>query len=143
MGQALGKIGLDQVFTVGSRWHFGPCRENMETIVEVTEKQSRHSGVGKALLLDRDGKPSWYIDTVVVSSPFYEIGKPLGAPPHTLIPRAAVVAERGECNCQSELDNLRQQAVRWQELVDVVERRAAAAETALRNLRQKIKELST
>lgn len=93
-GQALGVDGLNAIFTVGSRWHYGPARESMETIVEVLPEQAHHAyGLVDHRL---PGRPaSLFIQCRVIESPRYDAGRITGYPPHTLIPRAVVLDERG------------------------------------------------
>lgn len=93
-GHALGKSGLDALFPVGSRWHYGPVRENMEAVYEIIEPGAYQCPD----LCDHNepGQPkTWFIKGRVVSSPFRRVGYTTGLPPHTLIPRAVVLEERG------------------------------------------------
>lgn len=106
--QKMDKACLDAIFPVGSRWHYGPSRESMESIYEVTAR-----GAYQGL------RDSWFIRCRVVSSPFYATGYVTGLPPHTLIPRGysefslrAVAQARAELTEDDEASHLRREKQR-------------------------------
>lgn len=125
-GHALGRDGLAQMFRPGSRWHYGPVYENMETHVRVIEppKQARglrdnNLAVWRTLKNGRreciqEGPRTWFVKCEVITSRFKASGEVIDLPPCALVPRAAVVWERntfglreGEAPTPVELDTIK------------------------------------
>lgn len=109
--QKMDKACLNAIFPVGSRWHYGPNRENMESIYEVIA-EGAYQGL----------RDSWFIRCRVVSSPFYATGYVTGLPPHTLIPRAVVMEERGIVEDEPSIAELREEITRLTRQVEQLDR---------------------